>query len=93
MSQGNVVTLTGEFRVVDFKSVEREGQEFLEAEATVQTGPESEGGVHKVFLHSEKVRLAKVFIEANGSDGMPMTIQGAVYSTKDCGGFDILPCA
>lgn len=83
MSHWNVVTLTGEFRVVNFNSVQRKGHEDFEAEATVQTGPASEGGVHKVFLHSEAARLAKAFVEANGGDGMLVTIQGALYSTKE----------
>jgi len=83
VSQGNVVTLTGEFCVVDFKFVKRKGQKFLEAEAIVRTGPESEGGVHKVFLHSETARLTMAFIKANGSDGMLVTVKGTLYSTKE----------
>lgn len=75
--------MTGEFRVVDFKFVKRKGQEFLEAEATVQTGPASEGGVHRVFLISETARLAKAFVEANGGDGILVTVKGTLYSSEE----------
>jgi len=83
MSHGNFVSLTGEFRVVKLEVVQRKGHKDLEVEARVRTGPESLGGVHRVFLLSETARLANAFIKANGGDGMFVTIIGTLYSGSD----------
>jgi hypothetical protein len=83
MNRGNVVTLTGEFRVVKLEVVQRKEHEELEIEATVRTGPKNLGGIHRVILLSETARLANAFIKANGGDGMFVTVIGTLYSGSD----------
>ena len=82
MSHGNLVMLTGPFRVFETRIVEVEGREILEVEATIQTGPGSHGGMHRIVLYSETARKANAFVQANGDDGMLATISGTLYSGK-----------
>jgi len=83
MSHGNLVVITGEFRVKETRVVKFDEREILEVEATVQTGPKSHGGVHRVVLYSETARKANAYITANGGDGMPVTVCGSLYSRQD----------
>jgi hypothetical protein len=83
MSHGNLVILHGTFYIIRTGFIEVEGKEFLEVEAKVQTGLESHGEVHRVNLMSDAAEIAKAFVEANGGDGMLVTIQGKLYSTKE----------
>jgi len=83
MSHGNLVILHGTFYVIRTGLVEVEGQEFLEVEAKVQTGLESHGEVHRVNLMSKTAEIARAFVEANGGDGMLVTIRGTLYSKKE----------
>jgi hypothetical protein len=83
MSHENLVVLTGEFRVVKSGFTLNEGREIIEVEATVRTGPESQGGMHRVILLSETARKANAFIEANGGDGMLVTVLGLLYSGNE----------
>lgn len=83
MSHGNLVVLHGTFYIIQAGFIEFEGQKFLEVEAKVETGLESHGEVHRVNLMSEPAEIAKAFVEANGGDGMLVTIQGKLYSTKE----------
>jgi hypothetical protein len=82
MSHRNLVVLHGNFYVIQSGLVEFEGKEYSELEAEVHTGPASIGEVHRVNLMSETAEIAKAFVDANGGDGMRVTISGKLYSTK-----------
>ena len=83
MSHSNLVFLHGTFHIIRTGLIEFEGKEFLEVEAKVQTGLESHGEVHRVNLMSEAAEIAEAFVEANGGDGMLVTVQGKLYSMKE----------
>lgn len=83
MSHGNTAVLTGHFRVVEARIVKIDGKEILEVEGTIQTGLESHGGLHRVVLYSETARKANAFVQANGGDGMLVTVNGSLHSGKD----------
>jgi len=80
MSHNNLVVLVGEFRVAKAGFILSDGKEVIKVEATVQTGPESHGGMHRIILMSESARKANAFIEASGGDGMLVTVTGMLYS-------------
>ena len=80
MSHRNSVTLTGPFWVEQARIVHKHEVDILEVVGKVRTGPPDLGGVHRVLIYGRDARLVSAFVEANGGDGMEVTVYGRLFS-------------
>ncbi len=76
----NSFSLTGPFKVINAGVVRRGDIPMVEVLATVQTGPETHGGLHRVRLYGREAKIASAFIEASGGNGIEATVWGSVFS-------------
>ncbi len=79
----NIVILTGKLRIQKAGVVNRQGIDLLEVFATVQVGDKNRGGLHKIMIYGREARVASAFVEANGKDGMEVTVNGCLYSGSE----------
>jgi len=79
----NSFSLTGPFKVVKAGVVRQGDIPMVEVQATIQTGSESHGGLHRVRLYGREAKIASAFIEAAGGNGLEATVWGSVYSNGE----------
>jgi len=83
MSHQNSFSLTGPFKVIKAGVVRRGEIPMIEVLATIQTGPETHGGLHRVRLYGREAKIASAFVEASGGNGLEATVWGSVFSGSD----------